>query len=266
MKKRLGLLIWLCCIAAAVQAQNYQDVVYLKNGGIIRGVIVEQQPNVLLKVKTGDGNLFVFQMAEVEKMTKEEIVGRRYRNSDAFQNDSPRPYKKKTYTDDMRGYCGFVEVGTIVNFRASGVDIAKGGFSVNTSHGYRFNPYLFLGGGLALDYHSAGGRLFIPVFVDFRTDFLDRNISPVFDVKVGYALGLKASETVNPGVYFNPSFGVRFMFDQRVSLAVTVGYNMQQQVYEEEYYESYSNGSYHYHYGNYYLLRHGLSLRIGVGF
>lgn len=255
----------MCCIAAAVQAQNYQDVVYLKNGSIVRGVIVEQQPNVLLKVKTGDGSLFVFQMAEVEKMTKEEIVDRRYRNSDAFLYDS-RPYKKRTYTDDMHGYCGFVEVGTIVNFRASGIIIARGGFSVSTSHGYRFNPHLFFGGGLALDYHSAGARLFIPVFVDFRTDFLDRNISPVFDVKVGYSLGSKTSETVNPGVYFNPSFGVRFGLNHRASLAVMLGYNMQQQVYGEEYYEYYSNESYHYHYGNYYLLRHGLSLRIGVGF
>ena len=263
MKKRLGLLVWLCCIAAAVQAQNYQDVVYLKNGGIIRGVIVEQQPNVLLKVKTGDGNLFVFQMAEVEKMTKVEM-SRRYRNSVASLNDSPYPYSKKIDAD-MRGYCGFVEVGTIVNFRASGVDIARGGFSVSTSHGYRFNPHLFLGGGLALDYHSAGARLFIPVFVDFRTDFLDRNISPVFDVKVGYSLGSTTSERVNPGVYFNPSFGGRFMFNQRVSLAVMLGYNMQQQGYEGEE-EYHYGGQYHHTIYKIFLLRHGLSLRIGVGF
>lgn len=263
MKKRLGLLVWLCCIAAAVQAQNYQDVVYLKNGSIIRGVIVEQQPNVLLKVKTGDGSLFVFQMAEVEKMTKEEVADRRYRNSGAFLYDLPRPYKKRTYTDDMRGYCGFVEVGTIVNFRASGVDIAKGGFSVNTSHGYRFNPHLFFGGGLALDYHSAGARLFIPVFVDFRTDFLDRNIFPVFDVKIGGALGSTTSERVNPGVYFNPSFGVRFDLNHRASLAVMLGYNMQQQIYGEYCYDGDYNFEYYYQTP---YLRHGLSLRIGVGF
>ena len=264
MKKCLGLLVWLCCIAVAVQAQNYQDVVYLKNGSIVRGVIVEQQPNVLLKVKTGDGSLFVFQMAEVEKMTKEEMAGRRYRNSDAFVNDSPYPYSKKINAN-MRGYRGFFEVGSIINFGESGAG-GRGGFSVNTSHGYRFNPHLFLGGGLAFDYHSTDETFCIPVFVDFRTDFLDRNISPVFDVKIGYALGSTTSERVNPGVYFNPSFGGRFMFNQRVSLTITVGYNMQQQVYEKEDYYHYNDGKYYYTiYTTSYLL-HGLSLRIGVGF
>lgn len=48
-----------------------QDVVYLKNGSIIRGLIIEQVPNVSLKVQTADGNVFVFQMDEVAKITKE---------------------------------------------------------------------------------------------------------------------------------------------------------------------------------------------------
>jgi len=53
---------------------NYQDVVYLKNGSIIRGVIIEQVPNELLKIETADGNLFAYKIAEVEKITKERIV------------------------------------------------------------------------------------------------------------------------------------------------------------------------------------------------
>ena len=40
-------------------AQDYQEVICLKNGSVIRGTIVEQQPNVLLKVKTADGSIFV---------------------------------------------------------------------------------------------------------------------------------------------------------------------------------------------------------------
>ena len=48
---------------------NYQDVLYLRNGSVIRGVIIEQVPNESLKIETPDGNLFVFKMNEVEKMT-----------------------------------------------------------------------------------------------------------------------------------------------------------------------------------------------------
>ncbi len=48
-----------------------QDVVYLKNGSIIRGMIVEQIPNQSLKIRTNDGNVFVYEMTEVTKITKE---------------------------------------------------------------------------------------------------------------------------------------------------------------------------------------------------
>jgi|GEM_PF-3145502 hypothetical protein len=55
-------------------AQQYEDVVYLKNGSIIHGIILEQIPGESIKIKTGDNNLFVFKMDEIEKMTREEVV------------------------------------------------------------------------------------------------------------------------------------------------------------------------------------------------
>ena len=51
---------------------QYEDVVYLKNGGILHGTIIEQVPNVSIKIKTKDGNVFVYKMEEIMKMTKEE--------------------------------------------------------------------------------------------------------------------------------------------------------------------------------------------------
>jgi hypothetical protein len=51
---------------------NFTDVVYLKNGSIIRGVIVEQVPNQSLKIKTFDKNVFVYKYDEIEKISKEE--------------------------------------------------------------------------------------------------------------------------------------------------------------------------------------------------
>jgi hypothetical protein len=51
---------------------EYVDVVYLKNGSVIRGLIMEQIPNETLKIQTADGSLFVYKMEEVVKITKEE--------------------------------------------------------------------------------------------------------------------------------------------------------------------------------------------------
>lgn len=52
---------------------EWMDVVYLKNGGMVRGMIIEQVPNVQVKVQTKDGNIFVYKMDEIEKITKEQV-------------------------------------------------------------------------------------------------------------------------------------------------------------------------------------------------
>lgn len=52
-------------------AQEMEDVVYLKNGSIIRGTIIELVPDSFVKIQTIGGSVFVYQMSEVIKITKE---------------------------------------------------------------------------------------------------------------------------------------------------------------------------------------------------
>lgn len=48
------------------------DVVYLKNGSIIKGSIIEMVPDQHIKLKTSDGSLFVFNVSDVLKTTRED--------------------------------------------------------------------------------------------------------------------------------------------------------------------------------------------------
>lgn len=58
-------------------AQNRTiDVIYLNNGSIIRGMVIETIPDSLVKIQTADGSLFVFEMSEVTRITKEIKVDR----------------------------------------------------------------------------------------------------------------------------------------------------------------------------------------------
>ena len=71
--------ILLTCLTAFVMAspafaQQMEDVVHLKNGGLVRGTIIEQIPGVSLKIKTRDGNVFVYKMDEIAKMSKEPVM------------------------------------------------------------------------------------------------------------------------------------------------------------------------------------------------
>ena len=71
MKKLFLFLVAFVLMGQFAYSQKQQEIVYLKNGSVIRGTVIEQVPNKSIKVQTADGSIFVYQMNEVEKMTKE---------------------------------------------------------------------------------------------------------------------------------------------------------------------------------------------------
>jgi hypothetical protein len=61
-----------CFYIAATAQTNLQDVLYLKNGSIIRGTIVQFIPDSIVKIQTADRSIFVFPSLEISKIQKEE--------------------------------------------------------------------------------------------------------------------------------------------------------------------------------------------------
>lgn len=74
--------------AHAIGQNSHQNVVYLKNGSIITGTVIEQIPNSMLKVKTRTGDVLVYQMSDVDKITSEQSVNW----NDFFNNNKKRGY------------------------------------------------------------------------------------------------------------------------------------------------------------------------------
>ena len=57
------ILSFMCLIfilGSTFSQNNFEEVVYLKNGSIVRGTIIEQIPNQTLKLQTKEGNIFVY--------------------------------------------------------------------------------------------------------------------------------------------------------------------------------------------------------------
>ncbi|MDQ7815388.1 MAG: hypothetical protein RDU14_00010 [Melioribacteraceae bacterium] len=72
MKKIISTLIMIVFFVSFVAAQSqYIEVIYLKNGSMLKGIIVESIPNKSVKIQTKDGNIFSYNIDEVEKITKE---------------------------------------------------------------------------------------------------------------------------------------------------------------------------------------------------
>ena len=67
-----GILLILLLGVSSSFAQEYEDVVYLKDGGVRRGLILEQVPNESVKLKTAYGEIFVIKWSDIFKIGKEE--------------------------------------------------------------------------------------------------------------------------------------------------------------------------------------------------
>ena len=98
MKKFLLALMGIAFMAGSAFAQQYQEVVYLKNGSIVRGVITEQVPNESLKIQTADGSVFAYLMKDVEKITKEEVVQLRASRVEGLSNRYDATYHRLSMT------------------------------------------------------------------------------------------------------------------------------------------------------------------------
>lgn len=210
MKKYLALLLFTLITSVSFGQSNYQDVVYLKNGSIIRGIIIEQVPNKSIKIETADRNVFVYQMDEIEKLTKEPFQGRGNRNL------------KGSGSGLEEGYKGIIELGYEIGTGNFGMDRLK----LNVINGYQINPYFSLGFGTGLRYYFDAEAALIPIFADFRTNFMDNNVSPYFSLGVGYSFDATNSfEGV--GFLLNPTVGVSFMVSEKSAMNVGIGYEMQ---------------------------------------
>lgn len=214
MKKNLTLLLFVLITIVSFGQINYKDVVYLKNGSIIRGIITEQVPNKLIKIETEDRNVFVYSIDEVEKLTKEQPQG-----------NCLQP-----------GYKGIAELGFQVGTGTFGMDRLK----FNVINSYQVNPYFSLGIGTGLRYYFDADAALIPIFADIRTNIINNNISPYFSLGVGYTFDA-TNNLEKVGFLLNPTIGVSVMISDKSAIHIGVGYEMQKiNVYYDLQYLSYS--------------------------
>lgn len=76
MRLKKILLFFVALTFTSILYAQSEDVLYLKNGSIIRGSVVEVDPTNGVKIQTTDGSLFVFSMAEVDHISKDQNINR----------------------------------------------------------------------------------------------------------------------------------------------------------------------------------------------
>ena len=245
MKRIVFVLAFLFVAAQWSFSQNdMKEVVYLKNGSIIKGIIIEQIPNKSLKIETSDGSIFVCNYRDVEKITKERM-----------QSSSRQPGSRMAGSGNElapKGYKGFIDLG----YTAAVGDYGLGRVELTTSHGYQFNPYLFVGAGTGFQYYHEAETFTMPIFADIRANFMRGPIVPFIGFKAGYTFALSEGAG-GLGCYFAPSVGVKYVVSPSVALNFTLGYSAQ--IINYDYYDYYTTYSDH-------VTVSGISFKLGLEF
>lgn len=122
--------------------------------------------------------------------------------------------------DPEPGYRGFIDWSNGFTSYTNGTTNKSQGtwFSgVQTSHGYQFTPYLYVGAGMGVEHSNHFNQYTVPVFLDARTDLRFDKYTPYADVRLGYNL------VDGGGIYFSPTVGYRLNWGRKANFNVGIG-------------------------------------------
>jgi len=234
MKQLFCYILLFFAMFVAAEAQEYRDVVFLKNGSVIKGFYRELYPEDSLRLETIDGGVLVCAMSDIDRIAKEKC--------EVYLVDMGESYKHDDNEWRKSGYRGTIEYGQNVNTDDNRLHVS----SIFTTHGYQASRYLYVGLGAGLEQITYTidnltltlNNVNIPVFGETRLFLGKGSIVPVLDARLGYTVvGYK-------GLYFNPSIGVDFSLSPRCGLFLLAGYFLQEYVLEQTDYRS-NNVSFH---------------------
>lgn len=165
-------------------------------------------------------------------------------------------------------YRGYLDVGYTIGI----VDYKFGRVEVNTSHGFQFNPFVFLGGGVGMhfmpQYETPGmsialdardSKVDVPVFGNLHINFAKSRVAPFVDLKCGYYVNN------NGGLYANCSLGFRIATSKKQAINLSAGYTREELEFET--FKSFNN-SYSMNYSRYArkLTAEGVTIKLGYEF
>ncbi|MCH2046319.1 MAG: hypothetical protein MK212_19550 [Saprospiraceae bacterium] len=200
-----------------------EDIIYLKNGSILRGQIMEYKPDGNIKIEIAGGSVLVYPASDVVEIKKEEAKNQpQYRLNKA---DRPLliPENKKIYNIFM----GKLMMGI------NAFSEPAAGIGLYWATGYRFNRFANVGLGIGIERNDAFN--FMPIFVDFRGYLMKTSTSMYYSLGVGYSVALHTAswrfdgdvESQTGGLYLHPAIGVRFKSRKRTHLMMDFGYTIQ---------------------------------------
>jgi hypothetical protein len=200
-------------IVSVSNAQQMIDVIYLYNGSIIKGKIIENT-SVRVRIETCCGNVLAFPNTEVERTAQE-------------------PVKNVGKSIKQKGYMNFTSMGVLVG--SSSNDKAAP-FSAIMEHSYKFNKYFAAGGLIGFELLN---ETTFPVALNLKA-FLPLTTGNLFlDVSGGYSLSTEKPDQyevkkASGGVMFTSEVGYIIPVTENAGIYLAIGYRYNELNYKVE--------------------------------
>lgn len=193
--------LFLAFINTASAQKLMQDILYLKNGSIIRGKILEHTFEII-RIRTSDNSEWVFPADDMERIERKSVK-------------PPLP---------PNSYQGFFSTSFLFGQDRWGTSIQGGAVM---SHGYRFKDRYFAGLGLGIE---SLNEAVSSVYLDGRYNIFTGPVRPFAYTNLGWGWGLEGggSNTKNHGgLHGEGGIGLQRTFGSSFGLVFTLGYRHQ---------------------------------------
>lgn len=170
MKKKLILGILLILTFLPANSQKTKDVLYLKNGSVIYGKLVEATTEQY-KIQTSDGSVMIYPLSEVDK----------------FSHEKPFFDGRKS-----EGFTLSLEAGLLAGSQDTKYFAP---FSFNVLLGYTGNTNHIVSLGSGVEFI---GRPYTPIFIEYKYIVYNRKTSPFIFLRGGAVAAIGGAEHSNP--------------------------------------------------------------------
>ncbi len=199
-------------------AQEKEDVIYLKNGSILRGKLLSKD-STQIKIETIGRNVWVFEQAEVEKITSENVFN-----------------EKSSWSVSKKGYFNSVDMGLNIGKN-------QASYSLSMINGYSLDCGLRMG--VYTGVEGVGETIF-PLMASVEYSPLRKRFSPFVILQGGYSFPANyrggeydyyySYSKYKGGLALRGGLGLHTMLGENFAFSISGGYFYQVLTQEYSYY------------------------------
>lgn len=209
------------------------DVVYLKDGSVLKGKIQEYKQGEYLVIQLTSGSKLTVEEEEIERI-RQQLPGEELPvGSSAQSKKEKRKQRRSTYSFKEKGWYNVTYLASY-NGRVDGE--FEMGLGIQNTFGYQFNRLFGFGVGVSLDAQSLdGSETLYPVYAEFRGYFTKTVKSPYYSLSTGYSFAFKNKNQniaeAEGGYLIHPAIGYRLGADAETNVLIDIGYRFQSATY-----------------------------------